>query len=222
MAIIPYNYLIDKTLRDQVELSLKDSIIIFDEGHNIESYCEELYTFELSVHDLFQTYQHLNQIWLDLQAEEHTLSEYQRYQVKGQRLDTKTLCVFVLKFVDVLESYNIERPDNRVEINNLPQSMNVYRLPELFSLMAMVFGKLKDEKDVMFERMRRNRIHLSDGNLNDSSMVINNEQELTFVEKLEMFVGILEKCIVESGPQAKQLNKLYDCLVKIRVSYEHY
>ena len=175
MAIIPCNYLIDKTLRDQVELSLKDSIIIFDEGHNIESYCEELYTFELSVHDLFQTYQHLNQIWLDLQAEEHTLSEYQRYQVKGQRLDTKTLCVFVLKFVDVLESYNIERPDNRVEINNLPQSMNVYRLPELFSLMAMVFGKLKDEKDVMFERMRRNRIHLSDGNLNDSSMVINNE-----------------------------------------------
>lgn len=83
LAIIPYNYLIDKTLRDQVELSLKDSIIIFDEGHNIESYCEELYTFELSVHDLFQTYQHLNQIWLDLQAEEHTLSEYQRYQVKG-------------------------------------------------------------------------------------------------------------------------------------------
>lgn len=39
--------------------------------------------------------------------------------------------------------------------------MNVFRLPELFSLFAMVFGKLKDEKDMMIERMRNRNAKLS-------------------------------------------------------------
>jgi hypothetical protein len=43
----------------------------------------------------------------------------------------------------------------------MPPNMHVYRLPELFSLVAMVFGKLKDEKDMMMDRMRRNRIKSS-------------------------------------------------------------
>lgn len=33
--------------------------------------------------------------------------------------------------------------------------MNVYKLPELFSFFALVFGRLKDEKDFMMEKIRR-------------------------------------------------------------------
>jgi hypothetical protein len=65
----------------------------------------------------------------------------------------------------VIESYNLERIDNKILNNNFPSNMHVYRLPELFSLMAMVFGKLKDEKDMMMERMKRNRIRYTDGSL---------------------------------------------------------
>jgi hypothetical protein len=53
--------------------------------------------------------------------------------------------------------------------------MFVYKLPELFSLFAMVFGKLKDEKDFMMERMRRNKIKVGDGHLcklNDENGII--------------------------------------------------
>jgi hypothetical protein len=106
--------------------------------------------------------------------------------------------------IDVLESYNLERAENKVIIKNMPQNMNVYRLPELFSLMSMVFGKLKDEKDMMLERMRRNRIKIGDGNLcklNDTNGIL--DQELSFIEKLEMFITILEKCIVESAAGCK-------------------
>ncbi|CDW90951.1 regulator of telomere elongation helicase 1 [Stylonychia lemnae] len=91
LAVIPYNYIIDKNLRAQVNIPLKGSIIVLDEGHNIDSFCEELFTFEISINELFQDYQLLNQIWLDLQAEEQLLSEHQRYMVKGQRVDTKAL-----------------------------------------------------------------------------------------------------------------------------------
>ena len=202
LAIIPYNYLIDKNLRDQVELDLRNSVIVFDEGHNIETYCEELFTFDLSVNDLFQIYQALNQVWLQLQAEEQMLSEYQRYQVKGQRVDTKALCIFVLKIIDVLDSYNLTRDENKVHIHNMPQNMHVFRLPELFSFFAMVFGKLKDEKDMMLERMRSKRINVNDGNLcklNDTNGILDQGGELSFSEKLEMFVTILERCIMETG-----------------------
>jgi regulator of telomere elongation helicase 1 len=70
LAIIPYNYVLDADLRSQINLNLENSVLIFDEGHNIESQCEELLAFELSINDLFCSYQILNQIWLDLQAEE--------------------------------------------------------------------------------------------------------------------------------------------------------
>lgn len=42
--------------------------MIFDEGHNIETFCEDLYTFELSVHELFQVQDHLRQVCLRLSA----------------------------------------------------------------------------------------------------------------------------------------------------------
>ena len=56
LAVIPYNYIIDKNLRDQVKLPLQNSIIVFDEGLNIDAFCEELFTFDISVNELFQTY----------------------------------------------------------------------------------------------------------------------------------------------------------------------
>lgn len=83
--------------------------------------------------------------------------------------------IFILKIIDVLDAYNLERDDNKVHIPNMPANMHVYCLPELFSFMAMVFGKLKDEKDMMLARMRRNRIHIADGNLtrlNDSNGIL--------------------------------------------------
>lgn len=130
------------------------------------------------------------------------LSEYQRYQVKGQRIDTKALCIFVLKVIDVLDSYNLTRDENKVHIHNMPQNMHVFRLPELFAFFAMVFGKLKDEKDMMLERMRSKRINVNDGNLcklNDTNGILDQGGELSFSEKLEMFVTILERCIMETG-----------------------
>jgi len=62
-----------------------------------------------------------------------------------------------------LESYNVERKDNKIQNNNFPGHVHVFKLPELFSIFAMVFGKLKDEKDFMMERMRSNSWTYGDG-----------------------------------------------------------
>ena len=49
VAVIPYNYVIDKELRSYIGIPFENSVIIFDEGHNINQFCEDLYTFELSI-----------------------------------------------------------------------------------------------------------------------------------------------------------------------------
>jgi len=102
----------------------------------------------------------------------------------------------------------------------------VYKLPELFSIFAMVFGKIKDEKDFVMDKMRRSNFHYSDGQylkMNDENGVIDGDQsEYSFQEKLTLFVNILEKCITECGDKAKALNKLHDCLLKTKIAYEHY
>lgn len=46
---MPYNYLLDQSSRDGVQLDLKNSIIIIDEAHNINSFAEECSNFEISV-----------------------------------------------------------------------------------------------------------------------------------------------------------------------------
>jgi regulator of telomere elongation helicase 1 len=52
LVLVPYNYLIDKRTRDSLNLSLENSIIIFDEAHNIESFACDAASFDLSALDI--------------------------------------------------------------------------------------------------------------------------------------------------------------------------
>ena len=147
--------------------------------------------------------------------------------MKQQRIDTKACCVFVLKIIDVLESYNLHRPDNQIFNRNFPDNIHVYKLPELFSLFAMVFGKLKDEKDFMLEKMRKSQHMYGDGEFlkfgdGDDGLLDHQNTDLTFLDKLTVFINILERGITESGDKAKSLNKLHDALSKTRIAYKHY
>lgn len=60
LCILPYNYVLDADLREQINLSLEDAVVVFDEGHNIESNCEELFSFDIGINELFMSYNILN------------------------------------------------------------------------------------------------------------------------------------------------------------------
>lgn len=46
---MPYTYMVDSSVRKTLDtLSLKGSIIIFDEAHNVESVCSDAASFELT------------------------------------------------------------------------------------------------------------------------------------------------------------------------------
>jgi len=52
LLFIPYDYLINPQTRESLGVSLRQSVIIFDEGHNIEKSCESVASIELTASDL--------------------------------------------------------------------------------------------------------------------------------------------------------------------------
>lgn len=52
IIFMPYNYLIDSKTRKNQNITLENSIVIFDEAHNIEKVCEESYSFEITSLDI--------------------------------------------------------------------------------------------------------------------------------------------------------------------------
>ena len=45
IIFMPYNYLVDEKIRENFDLDFENSIMIFDEAHNITSTCEEQSSF---------------------------------------------------------------------------------------------------------------------------------------------------------------------------------
>ena len=54
IAVLPYNYILTPSIRKKLPLTIANSILIFDEAHNLERTCEEIMSFKLSVDKLFQ------------------------------------------------------------------------------------------------------------------------------------------------------------------------
>lgn len=52
ILFMPYNYLLDKKLRKSNNIDLKNSIVIFDEAHNVERVCEDSSSAEISAIDI--------------------------------------------------------------------------------------------------------------------------------------------------------------------------
>lgn len=48
IIFMPYNYLVDPEIRKSLTISLADSVLIFDEAHNLEGICGDAASFDLT------------------------------------------------------------------------------------------------------------------------------------------------------------------------------
>lgn len=62
VLFMPYNYLIDRKARGGLGLNLENAVIIFDEAHNLEGFCGDASSFDLSTDDLRASLQEVNQV----------------------------------------------------------------------------------------------------------------------------------------------------------------
>ena len=49
LLILPYNYVLNPEISNNVGIDLKNSIIVFDEAHNIENVAESCLSFDLDL-----------------------------------------------------------------------------------------------------------------------------------------------------------------------------
>ncbi|KAI3661018.1 hypothetical protein MP638_004053 [Amoeboaphelidium occidentale] len=52
IIFMPYNYLVDPNARKAQNIAVENSILIFDEAHNLESFCADAASFDLSILDI--------------------------------------------------------------------------------------------------------------------------------------------------------------------------
>jgi len=62
VVFMPYNYLIDDKIRENFEISFKNSIIIFDEAHFITSSCEDVASFSIESTNLEKVIMELTEL----------------------------------------------------------------------------------------------------------------------------------------------------------------
>lgn len=109
IAVLPYNYILTPTIRKKLPLTIENSILIFDEAHNLERSCEEIMSFKLSVDKLIQCDRILNKLE-GVYRERDYMSNVNDGSDKGDKLDnTELLRVFIdtlRKTIDNFPSYN--------------------------------------------------------------------------------------------------------------------
>ncbi|CAF0719384.1 unnamed protein product [Brachionus calyciflorus] len=59
ILFMPYNYLLDKKLRKSNNIDMNNTVVIFDEAHNVERVCEDSASAELSITDIASAMQEI-------------------------------------------------------------------------------------------------------------------------------------------------------------------
>ncbi len=62
LVLCPYNFIIDKSVRESLSIDITDSVVIFDEAHNLEDVCRGSASFSLPRSDLDVAYHQLDKL----------------------------------------------------------------------------------------------------------------------------------------------------------------
>ena len=68
LVLLPYNYLIEPTIRDKLNLSLQNAVIIFDEAHNLDAVCTDAASIDLSVIEIGQAVAEVQRVLEEVQT----------------------------------------------------------------------------------------------------------------------------------------------------------
>lgn len=87
---MPYNYLLDHNTRRTLQLDLTNSVLLFDEAHNLETACTEASSFEISTVDLNNAVREIKKRNIELER-------------RGQHLDAASELDMNEKLVQVMQ-----------------------------------------------------------------------------------------------------------------------
>lgn len=87
VIFLPYNYLLDAKTRKTLDLDLSNSVIIFDEAHNIQKLCEEAASVSVNLSDIALAIQDIDWISEDVQDKPKVQGFEERDDLRGAAID---------------------------------------------------------------------------------------------------------------------------------------
>ncbi|CEF65228.1 Fanconi anemia group J protein [Strongyloides ratti] len=159
----PFNYIVDPIIRDTANINLKNSIVILDEAHNIESFCRSSSSFDFTEKEIIHS---LNDVYLkkckliklikrnssiefkkeedDIEVSEFTISYLNKYLE-----ELNCIIEFFKLFLNWFKSFSIE-------VLNEPSKTNIqgriFRTSEI--MRSLVISKLIRYKNDLVELNR--------------------------------------------------------------------
>ncbi|KAK6621459.1 hypothetical protein RUM44_001266 [Polyplax serrata] len=126
IILLPYNYIIDRESRESNGFYLQDDVIIFDEGHNVPSTCEESYEFSFTSLDVALGIKNLQEVMLSLTKLTDDLIEDEEIDVAKHASNS----MMMMEMLQKLESsLTVLKPSSELlpvsELHNFFQSAGI-------------------------------------------------------------------------------------------------
>ncbi|DAZ96223.1 TPA: hypothetical protein N0F65_012585 [Lagenidium giganteum] len=83
IVFVPYNYLIDPVARRSIGISIENSVLVFDEAHNVESVASDAASFALSSNDIAASVAEVNQFLSALKDGHRALSPQSNLSIQS-------------------------------------------------------------------------------------------------------------------------------------------
>ena len=147
ITFLPFNYIIDKEIKDSLNISLENTILIIDEAHNIENVLENSFSIELITYYFDSMINELKDIINVKKSEE------------GKSIKNKKFEYFPVK--NLLDEINILNhiKDNIENINhvligdNYPRKGKILENKEFFSLFMDLNDNFKNDNIITIDEM---------------------------------------------------------------------
>jgi len=132
---MPYNYLIDPKIRENFKINYENSIIIFDEAHNIEKAAEDVASFEISLDKLHGVIGELSNLAGNIEHNSGVpmgpTGQARTYHSKVKNI--VEIMTMTKNFQKYIQSFDIPN-SNRLPISEIKNDDAVYRGHKIFDL----------------------------------------------------------------------------------------
>jgi regulator of telomere elongation helicase 1 len=137
IVFLPYNYLLDHHTRLAQRISLKNAIVILDEGHNVESTCCESTSFDITVKDLEEMVNEIQLLIQHFHVEDQSTTESFRKEQFIQFLACIELLYHKIKQMELSKEKVLVKPGEFMY--ELMESVGIYgdRIEELAEMLEV-------------------------------------------------------------------------------------
>lgn len=141
LIFMPYNYLVDEKIRENFDINFENSILIFDEAHNITSTCEEQASFSIETKNLDMVLRELTELQdVKRQNEDKTMQSTDE--------DISHCKLLTGSFKQYLDNFDLSGKEDRFNIQNNFLSKSSCVLPGSKIFEIMFFGTKFSDLDV--------------------------------------------------------------------------